>query len=963
MLARRPLAARLARAGAAGAATCRPLPLPPRLPGLSLGLGFAAGRPGPGPGGRPEGTAGAVSSAASEAGAAVRPPRLAGPEIRRKFLEFYEGRGHARLPSASLVPEDPTVLLTIAGMLQFKPVFLGQVERAVPSATTSQKCIRTNDIENVGVTARHHTFFEMLGNFSFGDYFKEEAIRMAWELVTQVYGLPAERVWISVYRDDDEAYRIWRDGVGVAPERIVRLGDADNFWASGPTGPCGPCTELYYDFRPDLPAEGADLEDDGRFVEFYNLVFMESNRDAAGRLTPLENKNIDTGMGLERMAQILQGVPNNYETDLLLPLLETAAGLAGLDYHTAAPEVQTSLKVVGDHLRACVYLVSDGVTPSNVGRGYVVRRLLRRVVMKGRLLGIPGTISAPIAEVAIALSGGCDPEVARNRERVLKELVREEEAFVATLDRGELLLRDLLAAATASGAKVLAGADAFKLYDTYGFPLEITEELALEAGVAVDAAGFEAALEAARDLSRSSAKAVDLTGARSEGELAKDFPATVFTGYEDLRARSRVLCILENGEPVARAAAGSAVDVILDSTPFYGESGGQVGDRGTLAGAGGAVVAVEDVQKIAGGKIFLHKGTVTEGLLSAEEEVAAAVDAGLRHGAQQHHTATHLLQSALKEVLGEEVGQKGSLVRFDGLRFDFNNPKGLSDAQLAETEAFINAWIQQDQPVETAEMPIAEAKARGATAMFGEKYGETVRVVDVPGLGTRSGGLPTTMELCGGCHVAKTGDIGALKIVSESGVASGVRRIEAIAGQQALAYLNERDAIVSALAKEFKVPATEVVSKVRGLATELKAAQKALAEANKALAVAKSGALAAEAVELEGGARYLVATLEGADAASLSQAAQELVKTLGGACGVVLAAPQDNGKVSLVAACSQDAIAAGALAGKIIGAVAKKCGGGGGGKPYLATAGGKDVGALPDALAEARKLFAEQLSA
>ena len=897
---------------------------------------------------------------------------MAGEEIRRQFLGFYKDRGHRHLPGSSLVPEDPTVLLTIAGMLQFKPIFLGQAQRPCPRATTAQKCVRTNDIENVGVTPRHHTFFEMLGNFSFGDYFKREAIPLAWELVTEVYRLPPERVCISVFRDDRESFEIWRDVVGLPEDRIFLMGEEDNFWASGPTGPCGPCTEMYFDFQPGLGLEGADLEDGTRFVEFYNLVFMQYNRSTpGGELEPLERGSVDTGMGLERMAQILQGKPNNYETDLIFPIVQAAAELAGLDYHASdtTPEQRAALKVIGDHARAVAYLISDGVNPSNVGRGYVVRRLIRRVVMKGRLLGVSGPILRTVVARAVELSrGGCDPDLITNAERVLDEVEREEARFVTTLERGEQVLEQLLAGALGdcddSGkAPVLGGADAFMLYDTYGFPLEITKEAAEGRGVGLDEEGFKVALEAARELSRSSATTLDLaSGAAAEGALARELPPSDFLGFERLDTDGEALALVSQGgadagKRVSEASEGAEIDVVLDRTPFYAEKGGQVGDRGELRGLGegGAVLQVLDCQWAGGGKLAMHRCKVRSGTLREGDVVQARVDAGFREGTQANHTATHLLQSALKGVLGEDTAQQGSLVRFDGLRFDFNNPQGVDPAELREVEVRINRWIQEDHVVETEEMPLAEAKAAGATAMFGEKYGDVVRVVDVPGV---------SMELCGGTHVRRTGSIGAFKILQESGIASGVRRIEAVVGAEALEYLNGRDTIVRELSQRLNTKPDEVTARVEALLGELKSTRKELEAAKGELAAVQAAEAASEATELASGARFLVAEMaQGVDPPSLSKAAQELVGRLGEDSAVVLAAPQACGvKVSLVAACGPAAILRGAKAGQVIGQVAKVCGGGGGGKPYLAQAGGRDPSKLPEALDLAREVLEEQLA-
>ena len=850
------------------------------------------------------------------------------------------------MPSASLVPEDPTVLLTIAGMLPFKPIFLGQQQRPAPCATSSQKCIRTNDIENVGRTARHHTFFEMLGNFSFGDYFKQQAIEWAWELSTVVYGLDPKNLVVSVFREDDEAEQIWRDVVGVNPKRIIRMDEADNFWASGPTGPCGPCSEIYYDFKPELGDEGIDLEDDDRFIEFYNLVFMQSNRDAEGTLTPLANRNIDTGMGLERMAQILQKVPNNYETDLIFPLIEAVADLAGVDYRQLDDKGKTSLKVIGDHSRAVTQLISDGVTASNLGRGYILRRLLRRVVRHGRLLGIDQPFLKTMGEAAIALMQAVHPQLVERKEVILAELQREEARFLETLERGEKLLADVLAAQP----KQISGAQAFELYDTYGFPLELTQEIAEEHGLAVDLAGFELAMEQQRQRAKAAAVSIDLTLQDAIDQVASGIDGTDFRGYEQLEQSSSVQALVVNGDPAQQAVAGDAVQVVLDTTPFYGEGGGQVGDRGTLAGEGhdgdGLIVSVESVSR--NRSVFVHSGRVERGTLAVGDVVQGRVDRTCRRRAQANHTATHLLQSALKQVVDPGIGQAGSLVNFDRLRFDFHCPRAVSSEELERIEVLINSWIADAHELQVQEMAIDKAKAAGAVAMFGEKYADVVRVVDVPGV---------SMELCGGTHVANTAEIGLFKIVSESGVAAGIRRIEAVAGPAVLAYLNERDVVVKQLGERFKAQPGEIVDRVSALQDELKTTSKALQAVQAELAVAKSAALASKAVAV-GDFQLLVERLDGVDGSGLQGAAQNLSDQLGEGAAVVIGGlpdPADQGKVILVAAFGKAVIANGQQAGKFIGGIAKRCGGGGGGRPNLAQAGGRDGAALDGALDAARQ--------
>jgi len=874
------------------------------------------------------------------------PPYLSGDDIRQKFLNFYAQRQHQILDSASLVPDDPTVLLTIAGMLPFKPIFLGQRPAPCDRATTSQKCVRTNDIENVGRTKRHHTFFEMLGNFSFGDYFKLEAIRWAWELSTEVFGLDPAQIVPSVYREDDEAFAIWRDEIGVPEQRIQRMGEEDNFWAAGPTGPCGPCSELYYDFHPERGDDRIDLEDDSRFIEYYNLVFMQYNRDDKGVLTPLAKQNIDTGMGLERMAQILQKVPNNYETDLIFPIIKKAAAIAGLDYAQAGEQAQVSLKVIGDHVRAIVHLIADGVTPSNSGRGYVLRRLIRRVVRHGRSLGIHEAFAVRVAERAIQLVEGQYPQVRERAEFVTAELAREESAFFKTLERGEALLAEAIAKYSQTESKQIPGREAFDLYATYGYPVELTAEVAEEQGLTVDLAGFEEAMQEHRELNVR--ETVDLTAKNAIGELAATGDRTQFLGYTEHASAAQVMGLVAEGQRVESAAAGTEVQIVLDQTPFYAESGGQIGDLGYLSGEE-VLVRVEDVQKE--GAIFVHFGRVERGTLAIGALVTAQIDRACRRRAQANHTATHLLQAALKKIVDPNVSQAGSLVAFDRLRFDFNCPRAVTPEELVQIEEQINTWIAEAHDTQSAEMAIAEAKAQGAVAMFGEKYGDVVRVIDVPGV---------SMELCGGTHVGNTAEIGLFKIVSETGISAGVRRIEAVAGPAVLEYLNLRDGIVRELSDRFKVKPENVVDRVTSLEGSLKASQKHVEALKRELAVAKSESLLS-AAEPVGDFKILVANLDDLDAESLKAAAERMQQKLANSA-VVLGSVPSEGKVSLVAAFDESVRKGKQLqAGKFVGEIAKLCGGGGGGRPNLAQAGGRDPSKLDEALTVAKQKLTEAL--
>ena len=875
---------------------------------------------------------------------AYSPQYLSGNEIREKFLNFFADRGHKILPSASIIPEDPTVLLTIAGMLPFKPIFLGQQKAEYPRATTSQKCIRTNDIENVGRTARHHTFFEMLGNFSFGDYFKEQAIAMAWELSTKVFGLPPERLVVSVFEEDDEAFAIWRDKIGVSEHRIKRMGEADNFWKAGSTGPCGPCSELYYDFHPERGDENINLEDDSRFIEFYNLVFMQYNRDADGNLTPLQNKNIDTGMGLERMAQILQQVPNNYETDLILPIIKTAAEIAGIDYNQADEKTKVSLKVIGDHIRAVVHMIADEITASNIGRGYVLRRLIRRVVRHGRLIGIEGEFTAKVAEVAIALAESAYPNVRARENSIKSELQREESQFLKTLERGEKLLAEIIE----KEKKQISGVDAFTLYDTYGFPLELTQEIAEEHGLTVDVESFEQEMEKQRDRSREAHETIDLTVQGSLDKLAEHIHSTEFVGYSEFQSTAKIEVVLVEGQAVKIAEAKTEVQVLLNRTPFYAESGGQIGDKGYLTGDN-LVVRIEDVQKESG--FFVHYGRIERGNLKVGDTVSATIDRACRRRAQANHTATHLLQAALKKIVDNSISQAGSLVAFDRLRFDFNCPRPLTPEEVQQVEDQVNTWIAEAHEAEIEMVPLDEAKAKGAIAMFGEKYSAEVRVLDFPGV---------SMELCGGTHVRNTAEIGIFKIVSETGISSGVRRIEAVAGPAVLDYLNVRDKVVKELSDRFKAKPEEIGDRINNLQTELKATQKELEAVKQELAVAKSDSLLSQA-ESVGEFKILVANMGDLDAKSLQAAAERLQQKLGDSA-VVISSISEEGKVSLVAAFSSKVVKDKKLqAGKFIGGIAKICGGGGGGRPNLAQAGGKDASKLGEALDVAKKQLIDSL--
>jgi alanyl-tRNA synthetase len=865
---------------------------------------------------------------------------LSGNDIRQLFLDFYAQRGHQPLPSASLVPEDPTVLLTIAGMLPFKPIFLGQRTPEFKRATTSQKCIRTNDIENVGRTQRHHTFFEMLGNFSFGDYFKPQAIAWGWELSTQVFGFSPQNLVVSVFEDDDQAFTIWRDTIGVTEKRIKRMGADDNFWVSGATGPCGPCSEIYYDFHPERGEDNIDLEDDTRFIEFYNLVFMQYNRDASGNLTPLQNKNIDTGMGLERMAQILQKKPNNYETDLIFPIIETAAKIAKIDYYESDENTKVSLKVIGDHVRSVVHMIADEIRASNVGRGYVLRRLIRRVVRHGRLIGISGEFINQVAETAISLSESIYPNL-RQRETAIKaELQREESNFLRTLDRGEKLLAEIIQDVKQKGLTSISGESAFTLYDTYGFPLELTQEVAEENDITVDVDGFNAEMQKQVERAKAAHETIDLTVQGSLDKLAEHIHSTQFIGYTQLTTTAKIEVLLVAGVSEEAAEAGTEIQIVLDKTPFYAESGGQIGDKGYISGDG-VLVRIEDVKKES--DFFIHFGRIERGTIRIGDEITAQIDRGCRRRAQANHTATHLLQAALKKVVDEGISQAGSLVSFDRLRFDFNCPRALTGEEVIQIEELVNSWISEAHSATIEEMPIAEAKAKGAVAMFGEKYGDQVRVIDFPGV---------SMELCGGTHVNNTAEIGVFKIIAEAGVASGVRRIEAVSGAAVLDYLNVRDIVVKDLCDRFKVKPEEIPDRITTLQTELRNNEKEIQSLKSQIAIVKSDSLL-QTAETIGEHKIIIAQMEDIDAESLKDAAERLLQKIGNGA-VVLGSIPEAGKVSIVAAFSPEVNKKGVQAGKFVGTIAKICGGGGGGKPNLAQAGGRDASKLPQALETAK---------
>ena len=870
-----------------------------------------------------------------------------GDEIRKSFLDFYERKAHKVIPSSSLIPEDPTVLLTIAGMLPFKSVFLGLKERPSKRATSSQKCIRTNDIDNVGITARHHTFFEMLGNFSFGDYFKEDAIKWAWELVTNVYNLDPKNIVVSVYYKDEESKAIWEKVVGVETSRIIKLDEKDNFWSSGPTGPCGPCSELYYDFYPERGTNSIDLEDDDRFIEFYNLVFMQHNRDINGNLTDLASKNIDTGMGLERMAQILQNKKNNYETDLIFPIIKKASEIANIDYQTSTDRKKTSLKILGDHTRAVIHLISDGVVASNLGRGYVLRRLLRRMIRHGRLLGVKKNFLMELAEVGIQIMKETYPELNINADRILKDIDIEELRFLETLERGEKLINEFLI----SGEKIMSGLKAFELYDTYGFPLELTKEILEEKNIQIDLQGFEKEMDSQRERAKASSQNIDLT---LKGSIERDielFDKTIFNGYQSLNSLGKILGIFIDSNSVTNASEGQYVQIILDQTSFYGESGGQVGDVGVII-SDNAEILIDKVIRKKG--VFLHCGKVLQGVLSLNQSVETKVDQFSRAKAEANHTATHLLQSALKIIVDKSVSQRGSLVAFNKLRFDFNASNPVSTVQIAEVETLVNKWIMENHPVVVKNMQKDDALEAGALAMFGEKYGDIVRVVDMPGV---------SMELCGGTHVKRTSELGCFKIISEVGISSGIRRIEALSGQSVLNFLSERSLLVNQLSELLKSNPKQLFERVNILQSELIVKNKEIKKIKEELAFYKYSSLV-NSVENFGQCSILVSELNDLEGNLMQTSALNLTSKLGDNSVVILGGVPDksNKKLLFVISLGSILVSNGLHAGKLINKIARICSGGGGGKANFAQAGANNSEKLHEALNFARGFLRSELN-
>jgi len=860
-------------------------------------------------------------------------------EIRSQFLKFFEAKGHTIVASSPVVPgDDPTLLFTNAGMNQFKDVFLGFDKRPYTRATTSQKCIRAggkhNDLDNVGYTARHHTFFEMLGNFSFGDYFKHDAIQYAWELLTEVYKLPKEKLWVTVYAEDDEAYEIWNKTVGVPAERIVRIGDnkgaryaSDNFWMMGDTGPCGPCTEIFYDHGPDVAGgpPGSPNEDGDRYIEIWNNVFMQFNRDEAGVMHKLPKPSVDTGMGLERLTAVLQHVHSNYEIDTFVNLLAAAKSAVDAAGGGDCDKDSPSLKVIADHIRACSFTVADGVIPSNAGRGYVLRRIARRAIRHGYKLGARKPFFYSLVAALAKEMGDAYPELRQAEQRVTDVLKQEEEGFFRTIANG----MEILEAALAGGAKVIDGETAFKLHDTYGFPVDLTADVCRERGVTVDSAGFDAAMQRQKDKARAAGKFKMAAGLEYTGAN------TTFHGYEHLaREGATVAALYVDGSPVDVARAGDDVVVVLDETPFYAESGGQVGDTGELRNATSRFV-VEDTIKVQAA-VFGHQGQLVEGELRVGDKVNAKVDADKRARTVRNHSATHLMHKALREVLGTHVQQKGSLVTADRTRFDFAHNQPVTDAEIAKIESLVNAEILANAATQARVLPIEEAQKTGAMMLFGEKYGDEVRVLDIG----------TSRELCGGTHVQRTGDIGLFKIVAESGIQAGVRRVEAVTGENALAYLQSLEGTVRQIAGSLKAAPAEVPARLGQVMEQVRSLEKELAALKGKLASSQGDELLQKAVDVKG-LKVLAAVLDGADAKALRETMDKLKDKLKTAA-IVLAAV-DGGKVQLAAGVTADSIGK-VKAGELVNFVAQQVGGKGGGKPDMAMAGGTDPTHLAKAL-------------
>lgn len=862
-------------------------------------------------------------------------------ELRQAYLKFFESKDHRILPSASLIPSgDPTLLLTAAGMVPFKPYFLGTAKPEHHRVTTCQKCVRTGDIDNVGRTTRHGTFFEMLGNFSFGDYFKKEAIAWAWEFVTEHLGFRKDQLWITIYLDDDEAYKIWNENIGISADRIVRKGKADNFWEIG-VGPCGPCSEIHVDRGADVGCGSPDCNIDcncGRFIEIWNLVFIQFHKDENGTYTPLERKGIDTGMGLERIAALLQNVPTIFDADETRCIRDRAAQLAGVTYGDGG-RIDVAIRVITDHSRAATFMVNDGILPTNEGRGYVLRRLLRRAARFGKLIGIEGVFMPKMADAVIDTMLAAYPDLVANRERILKTIQLEEERFLAALEQGSQVLDAVIERTIAEGGTCVAGSEVFRLYDTFGFPYELTSEIAEERGLTVDKQGFDQAMQAQRERARSARGENSYLDEKSEryhealGDVSSEF-----VGYESIRSESRIIGLIgEDGRSASRLCAGERGEIVLDSTPFYAASGGQVADVGEIRSASGGIAGVTKVSRPLGDAV-VHEVNIEKGEFKMGDEVVAAVDFATRRATAGNHTATHLLHAALRKVLGSHVQQAGSYVDSERLRFDFSHHAAVTPEELMRVEQIVNEWVLLNTQVKVTHTTIDEAHRQGAMALFDEKYGDTVRMVSVGDV---------SLELCGGTHVAATGEIGLVKIVGEGGIAAGVRRIEAVTGLGALRYVNDCRSLIRQLADSLKASEEELPARVEKLQSDLHASEKENGRLRAKIAAGSIDSILESAVSI-GGISAVAAQVDAADAEGLRNMADMIRDKMGS--GIVILAAATGDKAAFVTTVTRDLIDKGFNAGNIVRDTAKAAGGGGGGRPDMAQAGGKDCSLIPNAL-------------
>lgn len=880
---------------------------------------------------------------------------LTGNELRGMFLEYFQSKGHEVVDSYSLVPhDDPTLLFTNAGMVQFKDVFLGLDTRNYKRAVSSQKCVRAggkhNDLDTVGRTARHHTFFEMLGNFSFGDYFKSDAIIYAWEFLTQVLQLPQEKLWVSVYKDDEEAKELWLKNTGVSPDRIIKLGEKDNFWQMGDTGPCGPCSEILYDrgeeFRCEAEVCAAGSCDCDRWLEIWNLVFMQYDRDKDGKLTPLPRPSIDTGMGLERICSVMQNVGSNYDTDLLRPIIKAVEDRSGKEYSQGSEGFP--FRVIADHIRACTFLISDGVLPSNEGRGYVLRRILRRAVRFGKSLGIEKPFMHQLVPAVVAIMGEAYPDIAAQQQSIQEAILMEEKKFHETLHEGVKVVNGIISNTKKAQSTVIAGKDAFLLYDTYGFPFDLMEDIAEENGLEVDKEGFEQAMEEQRNRARAARQEGNAFGdLQLYSNLLAGFSATQFIGYEELQGESEITAVIKDDQLAETALINESVGILMPVTPFYAESGGQIGDTGVLETETGSV-AVSDTKKLPDGK-FIHFGEVVNGSISTGQKVRCLVDIENRKDIARNHTATHLMHKALREVLGKHAVQKGSLVASDRLRFDFSHPHPMTSEEIDAVEERVLEAIISGLPVDTVITDYDKAVEMGATALFGEKYSQKVRVLKIGDY---------SMELCGGTHLRNTSEACAFEIISEGGIGSGLRRIEAVTGKAALARMRSKEKLLTAVSETLKTSPEKAVERLGILVQDIKQKDRELESLRSKVARFESEDLLSGVLEVDG-IKFLAVKVEANDADTLRSTADIFKDKLGS--GVVLLAAEIGGKASFVAMAAKDAVAKGVHAGRLVGEVAKIAAGGGGGRPDMAQAGGKDPSKIAEALKAGERLIKKQL--